>query len=73
MASYDYKFLFVSVLCVPLCEYLFSRKAWIALGGRSKEEAQMEVVQLLEGVCPSLKDAVLKCLEEASQTKPENR
>lgn len=48
------------------------RKAWIALGNRSKEEAQAEVVRVLEGVCPTLKEAVLVCLKEASQTQSEN-
>ena len=34
----------------------------------------MEVVQLLEGVCPSLKDAVLKHVEEGgSLGQPSNR
>ena len=35
------------------------RKAWKALGDISKEEAQCEIVKLLEGVCPQLKEVVL--------------
>ncbi len=45
----------------------------MALGSRSKEEAQVEVVKLLEAVCPSLKEEMLKRSEELLQTRPLTR
>ena len=58
-----------------MCDILYVihfRKAWIALGNRSKEEAQADVVRLLECVCPTLKEAVLMCLKEPVQRRTEN-
>lgn len=45
------------------------RKAWKALGTMSHEEAQSRVVELLEGVCPGLKEVVLNDVKEEQRLR----
>lgn len=49
------------------------RKAWKALGDTTKEDAQMEIVKLLERVCPQLKEVVLNDFNLAGQKQVQPR